>query len=1559
MASELYELIARFSPGTTVADVDRMFSDIGRRSRELTQQSIKLGKLDQADVARLQRELQSAIGKAVESPAFGQLSRDSQALLKGAAPDPRADRAVKLQNDLNKATRAYAEAVVAVRAAENSTGKGFFTQRLLDPNSPTNNVIGKAVRATDDQRTPEGLAALKAAERDALARLGTASAARRDYDTARGKRDSDAVLAAQKSAYADMQALIKSGLRDGSGSRLAGTRKSEEQDAGAQAAILQRTRTANARAEAELLAGQKAALAQSQALIKQGLRDGGTDRLSGAQNQQRLAEVDAEARRHAVPFVNPDPSTASGRTRAQVNASTIAVASAEERLAKEYANSSRSVASIQRAEQQLAAATLRLSGARHRLEVLEAPKPKGLVEQFHLGFKGQGDAPYAQQIGQAFKFSVFYGTAYKLLFGLTQTFQATLQEGIQFQQAVTELKLATGRSADSANELANQLGQIATNAGFSASEGALAGARAVGLYGATQSDEATQNSIARTSTRVGTQLAFNSGDKLEDIQTRLAAITNAFELGVDGQEKVADLDAFYARRFGVAPGATIRTVAEVGSVGKQAGFDLNEVNAIAALIMGRTGQTDSAVAGQLAQIFSRGGEGSLKQVGSRYGIDPTQALADQVRQLAAVYQSASPNEQNEIAAAFGRGRVQNTISVLLGSFDEVTRAANDAASGMAKGEADRSFAERVNNIGGEIQLLIADLKEFANLLGQSGILAVLGLGIKTFGELVEAANSILSIWNEIPGTTRSVIASLALLAVALRTQAGQGALSSLAGLGGGVVGRSAGGRLQVGRDAYNMNNLASRRGLSEAASIAVSGAAAALPWVAAAGGLYALGELAGAARDLKNNMSAVNDALGADQSQLQTPEQLRGSADNLRSLGEQAAPQGFWQKALDGLALGGYSDVASREKAAADREAQRREGIASAIEGKPATPAALSLISGFDSTGLSESLSAMNAGGATAVERFSALHDALLRTSDAAGRVAADFNVDETSGKAASPVQAALIKAGGLDGDYKATQGTAARFGFDPAKALGSIQTELLQARLKEILGGLDVAGGGLTEESLRGAAAKLVDTDFLQGANAADSTDPEAFQEYRDNLVHQVFLALRQQTEGYLALLDDTRKLSDEDITAGISGLLQEAKGKLELRPETDLAGRSGILRGFLKTARAAITANRANGGNATPQNLADLKEAQHLLVENEFARLTQLRIVAQQNEKSRKGDIRIGRAALTQMATVAIKNGDVDAIAELIAQLGRSGQKIVIKLIQGLLDKVNAAIKATAQAEGGIFAALRAGNNSIGADLKEKFGLDAALGAAQGTPNDGTGGLGTLAGTDVPGYKPPKEDTAADRKAKAEEARRRGLAIRASLRLLAIDMTDPLALARVAVNDALDAMRHAVDRESRLAARVDVRRARADLEATKFSQRLEAVQTADELGRISHQKYINYLDREKDRLEAVKNRTYQQQQQLDEVERLLKSSAEAMQGQWNFGDIRMPTPYEIRRRVKELYPEENNGISGVINTPLMTSAQNTTIYVNGADVGQVLKIIREYTSGSVSARTGTPRRR
>jgi hypothetical protein len=202
--------------------------------------------------------------------------------------------------------------------------------------------------------------------------------------------------------------------------------------------------------------------------------------------------------------------------------------------------------------------------------------------------------------------------------------------------------------------------------------------------------------------------------------------------------------------------------------------------------------------------------------------------------------------------------------------------------------------------------------------------------------------------------------------------------------------------------------------------------------------------------------------------------------------------------------------------------------------------------------------------------------------------------------------------------------------------------------------------------------------------------------------------------------------------------------------------------------------------------------------------------------------------------------------------------------------------------------------------------------------------------------------------------------LARRQNARLLAIDLTDPAAVAAAEREAAEDALKNAKGRDARDSAKIDVRQKRAAEEGVKFNQRLSDVQIADQLGRISHQQYVSYLQSEHDRLTSIAHRTRQQQDQLNQVDQLMKQAASELSGQFNIGTIKLPTVYEVRRAIKAGaggIAGANNGFSGAGVGQVVTDNSQRTLVIQGVSIEEVMRRVTSLFGGA-PVRTTTGRK-
>ena len=188
------------------------------------------------------------------------------------------------------------------------------------------------------------------------------------------------------------------------------------------------------------------------------------------------------------------------------------------------------------------------------------------------------------------------------------------------------------------------------------------------------------------------------------------------------------------------------------------------------------------------------------------------------------------------------------------------------------------------------------------------------------------------------------------------------------------------------------------------------------------------------------------------------------------------------------------------------------------------------------------------------------------------------------------------------------------------------------------------------------------------------------------------------------------------------------------------------------------------------------------------------------------------------------------------------------------------------------------------------------------------------------------------------------------ANQRMLSVDMTDPVATARAELDAAQANRAAAASPWEATNAELEVRRNESALEAAAFRQRIGDLQMNEQLGRITHSTYMAYLSAEHQRLSSIANRTRQQQDQLNEVEQLMQAAADEMAGQFNIGDIKLPTVYQVRRAVGAQIAAER-----AWSPQAFKNEYNSQITLNGVDFQQVV----DYLNTALGGRVGNVTRR
>lgn len=1252
-----------------------------------------------------------------------------------------------------------------------------------------------------------------------------------------------------------------------------------------------------------------------------------SDNKAAAAAGERAKADEFAARSSRSTYANPDTSRSLGRAQEAYNQAELAVTQSLIRKQRVMSDENRTLEDVIAAERGHLAAVKALGAAESRVAI-EEQRSGSLSQQFMSGFKGTStsDRSYAEQVGQAFKFSILYGSAYNILFALTQTFKDALSQGIEFQQAVNQLALAAGQSVGSVQDWADQLGKTATAAGFSPQQGVQIGAQAIGLYGASQGSMDQKKYVSMLTAQVASKLAATSGGQAADIAGNLAAVSQAFGGGANAQVRTADLDAYMSRTFGIKPGTTVDALAQSATVGKAAGFSQEQVAAIAADVMSRTNSTSSSVGGYLAQIFSRGGEGSLTDVASKFGIDPTAKLSEQISRLAELYKNASGQDRTTIAAAFGRGKVQDAAIALLQDWDSVQRASNAASNGGANGAADKSFAMFMDTVGGHLKTLGGDFQEFENAFGKSGLLDVLGLGIQTLDEFLKAATGVLDIWNEFPRVGRDAIIALAALALAAKATAAAQEGSSVMALlrrGGGVAGGSlvSGGAAGLAEAEAGAAGAVGLRASLASAGTAIAGMNLAIPGAIAA--LVAIGVMKNSADKLHSAFDASSTALAAPgPSSSATSEEVSASAAALREAANSArqSGSGWLQHILDPSVFRQNQDNAR----SLDIEAKREDALAKQKAAQEAANARPSkLLTSFDSGALSSALDKITQNGGSAAERMDLLARSLKGTAVAADTVTSKIDPNFAANNAKG-LQDSLTKAFAGTGFFGAGKGLAHE--ISATSLQNALEKRVGQRAPADVLKNLS----SISDQVLSDTGGDLF--------SAIGDTEKDGY--FKKGTLDKTKAALKDAIQKYLQgnLLKTARQimgqltLSDSDLNAVISEFQSDLSTSLGHRQGVDVAGKIRDVRRTIKDVRIAVEKH----GGQTPQSLQELDDLELQLSGFIFNELENDRRAAQSHAKNAKQVAAIGRSYLTKELRSAIKKGDGDTLAQIISQAGSAA----IGLAKSMLEEEKRAYAAWKAAQVQVTATTNATIAELAAQAGSKTpppDPSPLLQALKHTPSaTGTADV-YKTGSDVPGYtKPPKvKDTSNTKDNTVDTAKY----------LLDKDVTNPIAQAKAAVQAALAQLKADSGKDAKIRHQdlLDVKQSKASLQDAQFQTRLNDIQTQEQLGKITEQRYMNYLKSEHNRLERVKHRTYQQQEELNQIDQLMKDAATAMDGQWNFGDIKLPTAYQVRAYATQAARDATAGYRAGVPSLVAPGGGNTTIYINGADTGHVKRVIAE----------------
>lgn len=1098
---------------------------------------------------------------------------------------------------------------------------------------------------------------------------------------------------------------------------------------------------------------------------------------------------------------------------------------------------------------------------------------------------GRGENSNAFQVGQVFRTSLLYSSAFIALRGIKDALTQSVQESVKFQMAISELAAATGRSRDEAKNLATALGEEANKYGFSGSVGAQVGTRAIGVFRGLESGQGTQDAIARTATSAITKQAFLSGKDVTELTANVAALAQAFGLGAESIGRITDTTTFFEKQFGIAIGSLSESLPAIASLFAQGGFSIEEAAGFTAAVQSRQAGTPAAASGLLSQILTREGEGTVQAIYDSLGVVGA-TMKDRFAALAEILPDLSEAQQGQISSAFGKGRSQSASIALFQELQRVTDLAQRSKLGVGQGGsvglAQQQAGIRLNDIGGQLAQFAGALKQFQTELGSSGLLDVLGLLAISVRELLDTTNNFLEVWNTIPGVVKAAAAAIVTMTIAARLNAGSAIVGGLGRL-----------RMPAAGDAMIRN----------IRSVSGGGAAGGGP----AAGLFGLtrGATAGIA------IGATVLAIGA----------VKGSFDSVSASA---------QKAADALTLVGSTDTGDLESIQSSRAA-----IATAIADREKNASFIA----------DRALGGVTGAAADRTRDLNRLRgeDALLKkiqdTLTAQGKGPVDPRAGGSFGDLSVEAQNAglerLTKRGfsaaeqfellskAIDGSTKSAADAAAFFDRN-------LTAQQAAAESRGVLTGLDFGPGTDFPLPKRGGgnALSFAGDNILETVRRLRGKDTANYGDIQNDLAKS-FPGTQEREAAFAQALDRMLadgKVENKEATGEADRFVEQFFGQTigQLSTKYGPAQVQAVVGAYkLALAKDLIARTSKLNPGATEGGADQL--SQEFLQKQNLLELNQSAI----DEARLQGDAGSGALKTALQNRIALLQYLINN--NLATDSDALNEQELTRILQEQDSAANRPAQIAAAA-----AAARAASTKDPIDDMTAATKQAAADLAAATANRKQ---------DEVAYFKALQNYNASKLSEAEAIKNAANSFddaqyRSNLRRLTLDLTNPLTvakedtrLAQAKLNQDLGRFRSGgYDKEERAQLaedRLGVKDARSSQEQVAFSQRLQDIQTRNQLGQLSDQAALRLAEAEKTRLEHIKKRTFQQQQQLNEVTGFIQGLNDELQGQFNLGDITLPTQYDARRYVQGIMAPASGG---------PVSGNSTTFVFNGYDTDELV---------------------
>lgn len=403
----------------------------------------------------------------------------------------------------------------------------------------------------------------------------------------------------------------------------------------------------------------------------------------------------------------------------------------------------------------------------------------------HAGFKPD---EFAGNIAGTFGVLARYGAAGV---GIQAAFQGISQirtEIVDYQSALANLDEVLATTHTRQVDINGAI-EAAAPAGIGAAEAINLGADALARYRTEIEGGASASGVMVTSLQNIAQAALLTGQAPKEAAEHLLDASQGFGLGSSGQSRILDAVENARRNYGGDRGQILQAIGDAGDLASSAGVSPEELANMVALIQARTGASGSSVASTIERTISRQGTSTFRQALSGLGIEDTGNITTEIVAMSRAWDGLTKVQRDALVAQLGGARQARELLPLL----EEGRQLLDANSSSYRnvGAAAEQYARQQATIAGVVRQISGELKDFAQLVGQSGLFTFIGPLAIGLRDIVAAGDQMLRVFDALPAPVRELTATVleALVAIRLFGSAQQqlavgGALRNVPVLGG-------------------------------------------------------------------------------------------------------------------------------------------------------------------------------------------------------------------------------------------------------------------------------------------------------------------------------------------------------------------------------------------------------------------------------------------------------------------------------------------------------------------------------------------------------------------------------------------------------------------------------------------------------------------------------------------------------------------------------------------------------------------------------------------------------